>query len=109
MITRYTKIMKETFKFKITDTTTSNDMDSFFYDVWSRNKNVYILLDTTSCKKVSLTRILSIKNVLNKHRNNSKKYIDYTTILVKSRLIKNILRVGLSILRTERPVYIRVL
>ena len=101
--------MKETFKFKITDTTTSNDMDSFFYDVWSRNVSVYLLLDTTSCKKVSLTRILSIKNVLNKHRNNSKKYIDYTTILVKSRLVKNILRVGLSILRTERPVYIRVL
>jgi hypothetical protein len=101
--------MKETFKFRITDTTTPNDMDSFFYDVWSRNKNVYILLDTTSCKNVSLTRILSIKSVLNKHRNNSKKYIDHTTILVKSRLVKNILRVGLSILRTERPVYIETL
>ena len=101
--------MKETHKFKITDTTTPSDMDSFFYDVWSRNVSVYLLLDTTSCKKVSLTRILSIKTVLNKHRNNSKKYIDHTTILVKSRLVKNILRVGLSILRTERPVYISVL
>ena len=101
--------MKETHKLKITDTTTPNDMDSFFYDVWSRNASVYILLDTTSCKKVSLTRILSIKNVLNKHRKNSKKYIDHTTILVKSRLVKNILSVGLSILRTERPVYIETL
>ena len=101
--------MKETHKFKITDTTTPNDMDSFFYDVWSRNKNVYILLDTRSCKNISLTRIISIKNVLNKHRNNSKKYIDHTTILLKSRLIKNILRVGLSILKTERPVYITTL
>ena len=36
--------MKETFKFRITDTTTPNDMDSFFYDVWSRNKNVYIFV-----------------------------------------------------------------
>jgi len=50
-----------------------------------------------------------MKGVLDKHRNNSKKYIEYTTIMVKSRLVKNLLRVGLSILKSERPVYIETL
>lgn len=101
--------MKDTFKIRITDDTSSSDMDSFFCDVWSRNRSVHLLMDTTQCKRVSLTRILSMKSVLNKHRNNSKKYIEYTTILVKSRLVKNLLRVGLSILKSERPVYIETL
>ena len=80
--------MKDTCKIRITDDTSPSDMDSFFYDMWSRNRSVHLLLDTTQCKRVSLTRILSMKSVLNKHRNNSKKYIEYTTILVKSRLVK---------------------
>ena len=101
--------MKDTCKIRITDDTSPSDMDSFFCDVWSRNRSVHLLLDTTQCKRVSLTRILSMKSVLNKHRNNSKKYIEYTTIMVRSRLVKNLLRVGLSILKSERPVYIETL
>ena len=101
--------MKDTFTFRITDTTSPSDMDSFFCDVFAQNKNAYLLLDTTQCKKVSLTRLLSIKNVLDKHRHDSGKYIEYTTIIVKSRLVKNLLRVGLSILKTEHPVYIETL
>ena len=54
---------------------TLHSEDSFFYDMWSRNRPVHLLLDTTQCKRVSLTRILSMKGVLNKHRNNSKKYM----------------------------------
>jgi len=93
-------------KIRIRDTTTPNDLDSFFNHVWSYGRSAHIVMDTTQCKRVSLGRVLSMKGVLDKHRPNSRKYIDHSTIIVKSQWVKTLLNIGLSIIRTERPVYI---
>jgi hypothetical protein len=94
------------YNIKIRDTTTPNDLDSMFTHAWSYKKPVRFSIDVTDCKKVSLGKVLSMKKVLDHHRPNSRKYVDYSTIFVKSRLAKTILNLGLSIIRTERPVYI---
>ena len=100
--------MVKTFQYDITDITSPVHMDLFLNYVWSHNQKVHIILDTTRCKKTSLSRILSMRDVLNKHRPNSDKYIDHTTVFVKSRWVKTLLNIGLSIIRTERPVKISI-
>lgn len=94
------------YNIRIKDTTTPQDLDSMFTHAWSYKKPIRFVMDVTECKNVSLGRILSMKGVLDHHRPNSRKYIDYTTIIVKSRLAKTLLSLGLSIIKTERPVKI---
>jgi hypothetical protein len=94
------------YNIKIRDTTTPQDLDSMFTHAWSYNRPVHFVIDVTECKRLSLRRVLSMKGVLDHHRPNSRKYIDHSTIFVKSRLAKSLLSLGLSIIKTERPVYI---
>jgi hypothetical protein len=49
---------------------------------------------------------MKMKSVLNKHRENSRKFIEYSNIMVTSNVAKHILRTALAIIRTERPVYV---
>ena len=91
---------------KVRDTTTPRDLDSMFTHAWTYKKPVHFVIDVTECKKISLGRVLSMKEVLDHHRPNSRRYVDYSTIFVKSWLAKTVLKLGLSIIRTERPVYI---
>jgi hypothetical protein len=49
---------------------------------------------------------MQMKSVLNKHRSNSRKFIDHSEIMVKSNLMKNVLKTALYIIRTERPIHI---
>ena len=91
---------------KLDDTTSANELDSFFTRVWSHDRRVKIVLDATDCRKISVGRILSMKGVLDEHRYSSRKYIDHTVVLVNSRFARFILRAGLAIIKTERPVYI---
>ena len=91
---------------KLNDMTSASELDSFFTRVWSQDRRVKIVLDATDCRKISLGRILSMKGVLDEHRYSSRKYIDHTVVLVNSRFARFILRMGLSIIKTERPVYI---
>ena len=92
---------------KFDDITSAKDLDSFFTQIWSQDKRVKVVLDVTECKKISLGRILSMKSVLDEHRYSSRKYIDHTVVIVNSGFARFILRAGLSIIRTERPVYIK--
>ena len=50
---------------------------------------------------------MKMKSVLNKHRENSRKFIEHSNIIVKSNLAKNILRTAIAVIRTERPVYVQ--
>ena len=90
----------------ITDDTTPEDMDRYFTHLWRHNRKLVLVFDTTQCSNISLRRAMRMKSVLNKHRENSRKFIDHSEILVKTSLTKNILRMALCIIRTERPAHI---
>jgi hypothetical protein len=94
---------------KITKHTTPNDVDTFFTDTWNQRRRVRVVLDATECGRVSLGKILSLKDVLDKHRYNSRRYIEHSTILLKSRFVQTLVRLGLAIIGTERPVYVDVI
>ncbi len=90
----------------ITDETTPEDLDGYFTQIWKHQQRVILVFDTTQCCRLSLRRAMKMKSVLNKHRENSRKFIEYSNIMVTSNLAKNILRTALAIIRTERPVYV---
>ena len=96
------------YKIKIRDSTTPEILDSLFEHAWTYQKPVKFMIDVTDCRNVSLGRILSMKGVLDKHRPNSRRYIEHSEVMVKSRFVKTLLNIGLSIIRTERPVYIKL-
>ena len=96
------------YKIKIRDSTTPEILDSLFEHAWTYQKPVKFVIDVTGCRNVSLGRILSMKGVLDKHRQNSRRYIEHSEVMVKSRFVKTLLNIGLSIIRTERPVYIKL-
>ena len=98
--------MTQKIQIRLTDATKPKDMDTFFQKAWLLNDRVSFVMDTTECRQISLGRILSMKEVLDKHRDNSKKYIDHTVIIVKSGITRFLLRTGLSIIKTDSPVYI---
>ena len=95
--------------FSVTNDTTPNHLDSFFTHLWKRHDKVKLVIDTRECSKISLGKILSIKDILDKHREHSRKHIDFTVIFVKSRFVRNIIRLGLCIIKTERPVVVETL
>jgi len=91
----------------ITDATTPDDLDRYFERAWKQcgdGQKINFVFDVRQCRRVSLRRLLGMRSVLNKHRANSRAHIDHSTVVVSNSATKNILRVGLAIIRTERPV-----
>jgi len=50
-----------------------------------------------------------MKKVLDDHRPYSRKYIEDSTIYVKTNFARRVLQAGLIFIRTERPVYVKVI
>ena len=93
-------------RISVTDYTTPDDLDRYFSESWKRcgDNKINFVFDIRQCRNVSLRRLLGMRSVLNKHRVNSRAHIDHSTVVVASNATRNILRMGLAIIRTERPV-----
>ena len=96
------------FHIKLTDDMNEMDLDRHFMHAWVLTRR-QMILDATECNHVSLKRVMRTRSVLNKHRDMSRKYIDHSIILVKSKFTKKIIQLGLFFIKTERPVYVKVL
>ena len=96
-------------RFVVTNTTTPGNLDSFFTQLWGKKEKVKLLIDASQCSNISMKRVMSIKSVLDKHRHESRENIEFSVIFVKSRFVRNIIRLGLSIIKSERPVYVETL
>lgn len=96
-------------RFYVTNETTPAHLDSFFTQLWEKNERVKLLIDASQCSNVSLRRVFSLKGVLDKHRQDSKKNIEFSVIFVRSRFVRDIVRMGLRFVGTERPVYVETM
>jgi len=67
------------------------------------------MIDASQCSNISLGRVMSLKGVLDKHRHESRENIEFTVIFVRSKFIRNIIRMGLGVIKSERPVYVETL
>lgn len=98
-------------KLTLSNNTTAEEVDIFFSNIWKSNKSntttkTHIIIDTSNCTNISVKKILGFKHVLDKHRESSRKHIDFSTVVVKNTFIAAIIRTSLCILKTERPVRI---
>lgn len=104
--------MKKIKNLQIKNETTVDELDYFFESMWldrkkeEANNNILLRIDLSNCSNLTLNRILSIKGVMNKHRESSKQFIDESKIYVSSRMYKNLIKLGLFIIKTERPVHV---
>ena len=73
----------------ITDDTTPQDLDRYFTNIWKHQKKIVLLFDTTQCSNISLRRAMQMKSVLNKHRSNSRKFIDHGEIQFNEKCFEN--------------------
>lgn len=96
-------------KLTITDAMTPDHLDTFFVRSWAFNKKIKLEVDATKCKNISFRKVLSMKKVLDDHRPYSRKYIEDSTIYVKTNFARRVLQAGLIFIRTERPVYVKVI
>lgn len=90
----------------VTDATTPEDLDRYLTASWESctDDKIDFVFDITQCRHVSLRRMLGIRSVLNKHRSNSLAHINHSTIIAPNSTARNILRIGLAMIRTARPV-----
>lgn len=94
---------------RVTNDTTPAHLDVFFTRLWKNKERVKLMIDASQCSNVSPERIASVKDVLDKHRKNYREHLDFSVIFVRSNFIRNIIRVGLCIIKTESPVYVETL
>jgi len=99
--------MKITEKITITDDTSKNDVDTFLTCLFERKEQTHLEIDTSRCRKVSVRKILGFKEVLDKHRINSMRYIDESTIVVKNGFVSKIVKTALFFLKPEVPVKVQ--
>ena len=92
----------------ITDSTNPKHLDLFLNTIWRTKEPVKIELNTVHCNNISISRILSMKNVLDRHRPKSREYLESSTIFVKSNLARRVMQLGLFFMRPEKPIYIKV-
>lgn len=95
--------------FEVTNDTTPAHLDVFFTDLWKRPGRVKLVIDASRCSNISFRRIVSVKSVLDAHRQNSRDHLEFSLVYVGSRFVRNIIRVGLRFIGTERPVYVETL
>ena len=88
----------------IMNNTTAEDIDIFFTNMWMSKQKTHLIIDTSNCENITLKRALSLKHVINKHRKDSIKYIDHSTVIVKSKLTSAVIKTALFLFRTTRPV-----
>ena len=93
----------------ITDHTTPEDMDNFFAHAWRPQKPVRLMIDTTQCRLITLRRAMRMKHVLEKHRAQSRRLVDESTILVSNRATKFVIQAALLLFRSENPVHVKVI
>lgn len=100
-------------RINISKKTTPNDLDQELETIWVeakksffRNNKYNLTFDTSEYKWIPLSKVLTVKSVLDKHSDNTKKYINQSEVLVQNVLMENIIKAALLVIKTEHPVYV---
>ena len=96
------------YKIELNDSMTTNNIDSFFKKTFVNKKKFSLTIDTRQCNLLNLKKIVSVKDVLDKHRESTRKYLNNTEIIVGSPVVKSLMQIALLILKNEKPVKIKV-
>lgn len=96
-------------KLTLDNSTTPDMFDNHMVHLFSSKKDVILDIDASRCTSLRFKTIMKLLPILDKHRNNSRKYLKHTSIVVPNKFISNVINFSLPFIRTEQPVYVRTL
>jgi len=96
------------YKYIMKDDTTCEDFDRKMKHMYKQKRNVRLYLDVSKCSIINMKNIISLKPILDKHRESSRKWLESTTICVHNRVTASFIQCILPFIKNEKPVYIRV-
>tara|TARA_Y100000389_G_scaffold134961_1_gene132454 strand:- start:369 stop:677 length:309 start_codon:yes stop_codon:yes gene_type:complete len=83
--------------------------DKYMTNIFSKRKTIDILrIDTTPCSMINAKQIMTLVPVINKHRENSKRFLKQTEISVANVWVARLLRCVLPIMKPEQPTHVVV-
>ena len=94
------------FTIKIETHTTAPSLDRVLEGIYREKTRVQLNWDLTELTFLDLKNIMLISPVLERHRENTKKYLINSNIIISQPIFRFILEKGLPMLRPEKPVYI---
>ena len=81
--------------------------DNFFTGCYITHLQFKLIIDLTHLDNTpSVADIFKIKSVLEKHRQNTKLYLQETTVILKNKTLAKTLHYALPLIKPEKPVYI---
>lgn len=81
--------------------------DTYFSSAYAMKTPVTFTFDLTQLDTVpSIKNLIELKTVLDKHRENTKKYLQSSKIILKNKTLKNTLSFALPLIKPEKPVTI---
>ena len=86
--------------------TTPVHFEKQLVNIYGRKEFIILNIDASKCSIVNLSKISSLKPILDKYRSYTKKYVHYTNVYVHNIGVRILLNTILPFIRTEHPVYI---
>ena len=86
--------------------TTPQDFDEGMRAMFARRREIEIQVDATRCSALSFKRIMRILPVVEKHRENARRYVKHTTVTVANPWIARVVRFSIPFVRPESPVFV---
>lgn len=97
------------FKISVDNTTTPDIIDENMANIFSKRKHTILHIDASKCTSLRFKTIMKFMPVFNKHRENSRKYLQQTVITVPNQFISKVIKFTLPFIRPEQPVYVNTL
>jgi hypothetical protein len=96
-------------KLTLDNSTTPDMFDNEMVNLFSRKTDVILDIDASRCTSLRFKTIMKLLPILDKHRDNSHKYLKHTSIVVPNKFISKVINFSLPFIRTEQPVYVSTL
>lgn len=92
--------------FSVDNHTTSEMFDSCLHSMFSNKKDFILHIDASKCSTFRLKTILKLRPILEKYREDSRKYLKYTTLTVSNPFMARIINFALPFIKAESPIYV---
>jgi len=94
------------FTLSVDNHTTSEMIETSIETMFSKKRNIILHIDASKCSTFRLKTILKLRPILEKYREDSRKYLKHTTLTVSNPFMARIIHFALPFINTESPVYI---
>lgn len=89
--------------------TTFQMIETSFETMFSKKREIILHIDASKCSTFRFKTILKLMPILEKYREDSQKYLKYTTLIVSNPFMARIINFSLPFIKAESPVFVTTL